>query len=109
MISIEYEVRPETKTVICYINGIFYNKPIIGTAKCCPSDQFDENIGKQIAYKRAMIRLKEYDSIELKGRIDYFQRKVDRWNSSLEKSNKRKRELYDEIKEIIGQQYKKEK
>ena len=90
MISIEYEVRPETNTVICYINGVFYNKPIIGTAKCCPSDQFNENIGKQIAYKRAMIRLKEYDTMVLKGQIDFFQRKV------------------DEIKEIIGKQYKKE-
>ena len=109
MISIEYDVRPETKTVICYINGVFYNKPIIGTAKCCPSDQFDENIGKQIAYKRAMIRLKEYDTIVLKGQIDFFQRKVDHYTSSLEKANKRTRELYDEIKEIIGKQYKKEK
>ena len=55
-----------------------------------------------------MIRLKEYDTMVLKDQIDFFQRKVDHYTSSLEKANKRTRELYDEIKEIIGQQYKKE-
>ena len=107
MLNIEYVVNPQKKKVICKIHNISYRKPIIGMAKCGQNDQFDEEIGKQIAYRRAMIALKEYDKQDAGFTLGHYKNRVKHYESVIKKADKRIREMYDEIRVIINKQYEK--
>lgn len=75
----EYNVDYEKKTVTAVMTcdeGRF-----IGTARCQPCDSFDVELGKQIAYKRALLQVKKYD-------INTFRKEINFMDNLLEKMDK---------------------
>jgi len=57
MCNVKYIVKPEANLVVCEIRED-YETRFRGIAKCNPTDTFNEEIGKKIAYLRANIKRK---------------------------------------------------
>lgn len=51
--DINYIVNPEQRLVVCIIHGEVSSS---GVARCNPEDQFKEELGKDIARRRAIIK-----------------------------------------------------
>lgn len=61
--EIKYYSNPKKGCTACKIScreGEF-----IGKSKCCPDDKYDVEVGSEIAYKRALLKLKKEDLKEL--------------------------------------------
>ena len=61
----------DNTTVRCIIST--ENKTFIGIAKLNPIDTFNLEIGKQIAYKRALLKVKKHDIAKCNETIDTIQ------------------------------------
>ena len=84
-----YNIDQKNNTVYCIFTKTFndlYNRSktitVIGKAKCSPDDKFDEKIGQDIAYKRALIKYlkvvrSEYEEILKYGYFDRLLRFAD--------------------------------
>ena len=57
MCNVKYIVKPEANLVVCKIRED-YEIRFRGIAKCNPTDTFNEETGKKIAYLRANIKRK---------------------------------------------------
>lgn len=57
MCNVKYIVKPEANLVVCEIRED-YETRFRGIAKCNPTDTFNEETGKKIAYLRANIKRK---------------------------------------------------
>ncbi len=63
---VKYTVNDTTVRCIISTN----HKTFIGIAKLNPVDTFDLETGKQIAYKRALLKIKKQDLAEYKTRME---------------------------------------
>lgn len=71
-VDVNSKKRTVTVTLTCD-EGVFK-----GVAKCLESDNFDAEIGEQIAYKRALLQVKKVD-------IDIFKKEMEACNEMLNK------------------------
>lgn len=79
ILKIDY--RFEGNKTICKIEVVIMSQiTVTASAKCCPGDIFDPEIGKKLAYKRARMKLmkKAYDiynalAIKAISSYDYWQ------------------------------------
>lgn len=93
MKNYRFIVNEKKNTVTCVVknkNGVF-----VGVAKCDPSDVFDENIGKDIARKRAILKsnMKELNRLEW----EWSEQSMQCYESQFAYNRSRKKALKDNI------------
>ena len=59
---VKYNVRDNKVTCVFSINFASCKKTFVGTARCNPTDSFNTEFGKELAYKRAILKLKKYEA-----------------------------------------------
>ncbi len=94
--GVSYIVKPEARLVVCEIrenDGTRFR----GTAKCNPTDEFKEEVGKIIAFSRACAKRKreyvkyckaclreiERQKLWLEEKRHYFEKQIDKANVSI--------------------------
>lgn len=55
--KISYIVKPQDRVVVCVINS--NGVKCSGVARCHPNDKFNEDLGKEVARRRAIIKYKK--------------------------------------------------
>ena len=72
----KFFVNEDKKAVVCLITITRHkglpNQTFIGKAKCSPSDTFDVEKGKDIAYVRALLKLKKAEVQYHKSLTGYY-------------------------------------
>lgn len=110
MTKAKYYTDNANKRVICVISipntdwrslhGTFK-----GVAKCSPSDTFDENVGKELAYTRALLKLKKAEVEFHKREMNYYEseyRKYVKHKNSYDYNLQRVKEVRQELVDIIA-------
>ena len=83
MISYNFIVKLEDRCVVCIMNieDCYGNAQFSGVARCNPSDEFNEEVGKFIAKRRAFLKFKRalcrIERQQLKRCKDYAREYVD--------------------------------
>lgn len=57
--EINYIVKPQDRVVVCVIKNKDNGVKCSGVAKCHPEDAFNEELGKEVARRRAIIKYKK--------------------------------------------------
>ena len=60
MLEVKYKVMEDKRVVLCILKTDYAFR-FVGKAKCLPTDKFNEERGKKIAYLRALLKLKKKD------------------------------------------------
>lgn len=90
-----------------------YNKPFIGQARCHIADEFNEEIGKEIASKRALIkknkktisRLKEYIKYTLEKSIENCNQEIRFYNRYINRNEQLLNNIKNELNEYLNKCY----
>lgn len=106
---VRYTFDAETNTTRCIITVVDRTKGevhgrFVGKSTCNPNDQFDEERGKLIAYKRAMLKLKKAEvKFHLTGKKVYAQanRLYELHTKAYDHNVRRVNELKEELSEIL--------
>lgn len=105
-LKIDYIVKPQNDVVVCIIKG--NGVSCSGVARCHPDDTFDEELGKEVARRKAIIKYKKLILADIRNTLDYIKSEKTRWiereNLFIKKSNHVKEsigELYTEIDNIV--------
>lgn len=98
----KYLVNENKGTVTCIIYNEF-KEPFVGIAKCNKEDKFDEETGKSLARKRALLNYYHnvqwrYDTVE-----EYMDQIRDLWISAMERGalDAKIKDLQSEIQEFF--------
>lgn len=86
--KVEYKVEWNNKKVTCIITDLFIGKTYIGIAKCGPDDVMDVNVGKDVAYKKALNKKIKFDINRKKEKIQYYQNEIEDLKRFIEKEYK---------------------
>lgn len=70
----DYTIDLQERTVTCRM--ICDEGTFIGTAQCMKTEPFDEEVGRELAYKRALLQVKKHD-------IAIFKKKVEQYEEAL--------------------------
>lgn len=101
---VKYTVQGTTiRCIITTKCRFHYVKTYIGIARLNPQDSYNEEVGKQIAYKRALLQVKKEDIKLYENYIKTFQREHDNYHKQLSTYHKIKAQIEDitsELKEL---------
>ena len=59
-----FKVKDNKVSCVVFSNKKSGHVGYVGRAKCNPTDKFDEKFGKELAYKRALLKLKKAETAE---------------------------------------------
>ena len=96
MKNYRFIVNEKKRTITCIVrntNGIF-----VGIAKCDQSDVFDENVGKEIARKRAILKSNMTEFRRLK--FEWTEKEMKWYESQFAYNRSRKTVLKENIKKL---------
>lgn len=96
-------------TIFCVISFLDYmNKEqrFEGKATCNANDTFNEEFGKDLAHKRAMFKVKEYDLFMASQKLESLQRDYNRLKKSVAKNEVQYAAIKKELKAVEKEMYK---
>ena len=99
--EINYIVKPQDRVVVCVIKNKDNGVKCSGVAKCHPEDAFNEELGKEVARRRAIIKYKKLILSDIRCILD---------NIKMRKASVCDEEEYflkraEQVKESIGKLY----
>ena len=59
---VDYKINGNKVSCVIFVNKKSGKVGYVGRAKCNPSDKFDAEFGKELAYKRALLKLKKAEA-----------------------------------------------
>lgn len=109
MTKTKYFIDEDSKKVVCVINIPFTKCNSLcgsfkGVAKCSPVDEFDTATGCEIAYVRALLKLKKAEVQFHKNtmnRYDFGYNRYKKSQESYEYNKKRVKELTEELNTLL--------
>lgn len=106
---VEFKIKNNKVSCVIFINHKNGRIGYVGRAKCSPNDDFNEEFGKDLAYKRALLKLKKAETAEhnkgIKSMRYWIEPQIRRYQHHLNayKHNaKRVSELKQEIEKMLG-------
>lgn len=106
---VKYELDNKTTYCIIDTNAVGKRCLVVGKTTCHPEDEYDETKGRIIAYKKAMIKLKQIEIRRLRNKLaidkvyeTVIKRYTDNTNQ-LEQAKKTKKILEQELTDCISQ------